>query len=109
MPQLCLSPLRRPDGVRVALIGRLDRTTAAAFTQQMSSLLAAQDGAEVVVLDLRCCTALDAAGVGALDRLRTAVEERGGSLVLERVPPLMASVVHRPERPPADSSESRPL
>lgn len=109
MPQLCLSPLRGRGGLRVAVIGRLDRLTAAAFAEEMSSLLAAQDGVTVVVLDLHCCTALDADGVGALDRLRTTVGEQGASLVLERVPPLMASVVHQPERPREDGSELHPL
>ena len=103
MAQLCLCARMRPSGLRVAVIGRLDRTTAAAFAEQMSSLLAAQDGAAVVALDLRCCTTLDADGVGALDRLRTAVEERDGSLVLERMPPLIAHVVREGERPVASS------
>jgi anti-anti-sigma regulatory factor len=46
-----------------------------------------------VVVDLRCCTALDAEGAGALASLRTAVEDQGGVLSLERVPPLIEPVV----------------
>ena len=101
MPSLCLSPARRPGVLQIAVIGPLDRGTAAAFTEHMSALIRQSGRATTsVVLDLRCCTAMDADGASALAGIRTLIEERGGVLHLEGVPPLIEYVVRRVTPPP---------
>ena len=101
MASLCLSPSRRPGVLRIAVIGRLDRQTAAAFTEHMSALV--RHSATVtksVVLDLRCCTAMDADGASALATIRTEIEDLGGVLHLDGVPPLIEYVVRSGSPPP---------
>lgn len=51
------------------------------------------EAAEVVV-DLRRVTAFDAAGVGALLRLRAAITAQGGRLTLAAPPPRVLRVLH---------------
>jgi anti-anti-sigma regulatory factor len=94
MPSLYLSTARRPGTLHIAVIGPLTRQTAATFTERMSALVHLCDpDTRSLVVDLRCCTALDAEGAGALAALRAAVEDLGGALLLERVPPLIEPVV----------------
>ena len=106
MPSLCLNPVRRPGALRVAVIGRLDRQTAAAFTEHMSVLLRQSDTAtNSVVLDLRCCTTMDADGAAALAGIRTAVDDAGGLFHLEGVPPLIEYVA-RLSTPPSPNDQA---
>jgi len=94
MASLCLEPARSPGVLRVAVIGPVDRQTADSFARSISTFVHAPGAATTqLVLDLRCCTAMDAEGAAALARIRTTVEEQGGGLELEGVPPLIEHVL----------------
>jgi hypothetical protein len=90
MSHLYLCPSRGADTLRVSLIGRLDQHTAAAFTTSLCAMLPTGDQpATDLVLNLRCCTAMDVDSVTALENVRHVVMNTGGSLRLEDVPPLL--------------------
>jgi anti-anti-sigma regulatory factor len=89
MPQLCLQVSRRQDAVHVAVIGRLERRTAAGFTALVLGLVGdAENGARLVVLDLRCCIHVDAAGAAALASVQQELALKGVRLRLRGMSPL---------------------
>jgi ABC-type transporter Mla MlaB component len=95
MPQLCLQVSRRRDAIRVAVIGRLDRHTAAGFTDHVLALLHHEEpGARMISVDLRCCIHVDAAGAAALTTIREAAAGVGTDVRLSGLSPLTEAVVH---------------
>ena len=94
MPALCLQPVRSHGALRVALIGRLDRQTADSFSHTMSTLLDSPGSSQTpAVLDLKCCTTIDAEGAAALNRVRALFGSQGRELQLEGIPPLIEHVL----------------
>jgi anti-anti-sigma factor len=95
MSQLCLQVARRPDVTRIAVIGRLDRHTAADFTDQIRALIHHQTaGARPIVIDLRCCIHMDAAGAAALATIQAAIANTSAELRLDGMSPLTEDAFH---------------
>jgi anti-anti-sigma regulatory factor len=93
--------------LRVSLIGRLDRQTADAFMAGLSQILRDCDSTPVTVaVNLRCCTAMDADGLTALQHIRDTVTDAGATLRLEDVPPLLEHLVRRTSGQPVSSGTS---
>src|SRR5262245_56439609 len=107
MSHLYLCPSGRPGMLRVSIIGRLDRQTADAFMASLSLLLRDCDPTPTTVaVNLRCCTAVDADGHTALERMRDAVTDGGGTLRLEDVPPLLEHLVRHASETLVSTPES---
>jgi anti-anti-sigma regulatory factor len=107
MSHLYLCPSSGPGTLRVAVIGRLDRQTSDAFTASLSLMLRDYDPApKTILVNLRCCTAMDADGLTALERMRDAMRDAGGTLRLEDVPPLLENLVSAASGQPLSSPES---
>jgi anti-anti-sigma regulatory factor len=105
--QLYLCPSRGPGTLRVSIIGRLDRQTAADFIRNLSMMLRDGDPTpKTVLVNLRCCTAMDADGLTSLERMRDAVTDAGATLRLEDLPPLLEYLVRHTSGQPGSSLES---
>lgn len=78
----------------VHVYGPLTRDTAPTLDDHLAHTLVLSDVPEVAV-DLRRCTDADVGGLRALDRARQVARQRGSTLVLVGVPPLIEHVLHR--------------
>ena len=85
---------RHGERVTVSVIGPITHHTTSTLRDHLQPLFALRPGAEVVV-DLRCCTAVDTDGFLALDVARQSATTRGVSLFLVRVPPLIERLIHQ--------------
>ena len=105
MTNLCLHIKPGRQALRITVVGRLDRQTGPALAQQVSAILNQQHPAPTtpLVLDLRCCTAIDEQGARAIRKIRGAAEESGRPFLLDHVPPLIDYVLAD-----ADATAPRP-
>ena len=93
MSDLLLRTTQRAAHVRIFVIGALDARTAHAFQGRLGRALDAAAAPVQVAIDLRCCTFVDTTGLLTLAGARTAVQNRGGDLRLEAVPPLIERLI----------------
>lgn len=88
MADLLLETSQHDDQTRVAVIGPLQGPTARAVLPDLRHLIEAATTPRLVI-DLRCCTGIDTHGILALITACQAAANRGGSLSLAAVPPLI--------------------
>lgn len=75
---------RGSDAALVSVSGRCEPSSAGTLRDCLASLVDA--GIQVVIVDLRGTTALDAAGMGVLTGTASRLRRRGGKLVIVRRP-----------------------
>lgn len=85
-PVLEVTTSRTGGSVRLRPVGELDIATAGRLVDALSAV-SLGDPPDAVRLDLGQVTFLDAAGLGALVRVRALLAERAATLVLTDVPP----------------------
>ena len=81
------------DRCRVTLVGDLDLATAPGLSATVASALGSTAGRDLV-LDLRGLAFLDAAGLGALARLRQICQRLGGRMTIFGARGMVAELLH---------------
>jgi anti-sigma B factor antagonist len=91
-PDLVLRAASAPDGVvRIQLAGVIDAHTLDHFEAGLNGAL--EHGAKSLLLDCEELRYVNSAGFGELIRYFDRIKERGGTLVLARVPPKVAVIL----------------